>query len=333
MKKAPAVLVYDAKPHDREFLGAQAGIDWRFSEARLNPASAALAKGCASACIFVNDDASAASLAALKKAGLRNLALRSAGYNHLDLGALRRLGLKAVRVPAYSPHAVAEHAVALLLALNRRIHRAHLRVMEHDFSLHGLMGFDLHGKCVGLLGTGKIGRVAAKIFRGFGCEVLAADPLPDKDWARQAGVRYVPLESMLRQSDVVSLHAPLTHGTHHLMNARRLSWMKPSAILVNTGRGKLVDTKALIWALKKGRLAGVALDVYEEEEGVFFEDLSSEVMADDQLARLISFPNVLLTAHQGFFTREALLEIARVTSENLLRLSAGRAPLQGTELK
>lgn len=297
------VAVYDSKPYDRQFLGAEGGLQWHFLEARLEAETAGLAAGCGAACVFVNDQAAA-----------------------------RRLGLALTRVPAYSPHAVAEHSVALLLSLNRRIHRAYRRVLEHDFRLQGLLGHDLHGRSVGIVGTGRIGRLTAQIYRGFGCRVLAHDPKPQAAWARAHGVRYVTLAALLKASDVVSLHAPLTPRTAHMIDAAALARMKPGAYLVNTGRGRLIDTRALIQALKAGRLGGVALDVYEEEEGVFFEDLSNEVMADDLLARLLSFPTVLMTAHQAFFTGEALAQIAKVTAENLRRLAAGRRPLPGTAL-
>jgi D-lactate dehydrogenase len=235
-------------------------------------------------------------------------------------------------VPAYSPHAVAEHTVGLLLTLNRKIHRAHNRVREQNFSLAGLVGFDLHGKTAGIIGTGKIGRITAEIFCGFGMRVLAFDPLPDHAWAGLHGIDYVPKAQLFAQSDVISLHSPLTPETHHMVSEPSLAAMKRGAYLVNTSRGKLIDTAALIEALKAGRIGGVALDVYEEEEGVFFEDHSDRVLADDELARLLTFPNVLITAHQAFLTREALGEIARVTTENLQRFAAHQPFLDGTQL-
>jgi D-lactate dehydrogenase len=235
-------------------------------------------------------------------------------------------------VPAYSPHAVAEHTVALLLTLNRKIHRAFNRVRELNFSLSGLVGFDLHGKTVGIVGTGKIGRITAQIFRGFGCEVLAHDPFPMLEWAAAHGVRYVDRDELLAVSDVVSLHVPLLPETLHFLNAQTLARMKPGVFIVNTSRGKLIDTSALIAALKASRVGGVALDVYEEEEGIFFEDLSGQVLHDDELSLLLNFPNVLITAHQAFLTREALREIARVTTANVLQLETGEAFLPGTTL-
>jgi D-lactate dehydrogenase len=275
------------------------------------------------------DAGCAQQLAAL---GVRLVALRCAGYNNVDVEAARRAGLAVTRVPAYSPHAVAEHAVALLLALNRRLHRAYNRVRELNFSLNGLVGETLAGKTVGVIGTGRIGRIAAQIFRGFDTRVLAYDPMPAPDWAAQHGVVYSELPALLAQSDVVTLHVPLLPETKRLINARTLAQMKRGVILINTSRGKLIDTRALIQALKSGQVGGVALDVYEEEEGIFFQDLSGQVLQDDVLSRLLTFPNVLITAHQGFLTREGLSEIARVTVENLLRLESGEPFLDGTTL-
>ena len=327
------IAVFDTKPYDKDMLvKAGAGkLTWVFIESRLNSQTASLAKGCEAASIFVNDRADAPALAALKKAGVGMLALRCAGYSQVDLKAAARLGLKVCRVPAYSPHAVAEHTLALLLCLNRKIHRAHLRVKEHDFRLQGLLGWDLHGKTVGVVGTGRIGQLVAQAFRGFGCTVLAHDPKPAPAWARRHGVVYKGMAALLKASDIVTLHLPLSPATRHLINARSLAQMRPGAYLVNTSRGALLDTAAVIRVLKQGRLGGVALDVYEEEEGVFFEDHSADVI-DDALARLLSFPNVLVTSHQGYFTQDALIEIGRVSAENLLRHAAGKAFLKGTAL-
>ena len=330
-----ACAVFDAKPYDRDYLARAAGAErvaWRFHEFRLGAETASAAQGAQAVCLFVNDRADRACLAALAAFGVRLIALRCAGFNNVDLAAARALGLAVVRVPAYSPHAVAEHAVGLLLTLNRKIHRAYNRVREHNFSLSGLVGFDVHGKTVGIVGTGKIGRIAAQIFRGFGAQVLAHDPVPSPDWALAHGVRYVDRDALLAASDIVSLHVPLLPETHHLLNAGTLARTKPGVYIVNTSRGKLIDTTALIAALKAGRLGGVALDVYEEEEGVFFEDLSGQMLHDDELSLLLNFPNVLITAHQAFLTHEALGEIARVTTENLLKLETGAAFLEGTTL-
>jgi D-lactate dehydrogenase len=327
------VAVFDTKPYDRDML-AQAGagkLDWEFIEARLGSQTAGLAQGCDAACIFVNDRADAQALAQLTRAGVGCLALRCAGYSQVDLAAASRLGIKVSRVPAYSPYAVAEHTLALLLSLNRKIHRAHLRVMEHDFRLQGLLGWDLHARTVGVVGTGRIGQLVAQAFRGFGCTVLAHDPKPAPAWAKRHQVGYKSLASLLKASDIVTLHLPLSPATRHLINAKSLALMKPGAYLVNTSRGALLDTAAVIQVLKQGRLGGVALDVYEEEEGVFFEDRSADVI-DDALARLLSFPNILVTSHQGYFTQEALAEIGRVSVENLRRYEAGKAFLKGTAL-
>ena len=250
----------------------------------------------------------------------------------MDLAAARVLGLAVVRVPAYSPHAVAEHAVALLLTLNRKIHRAYNRVHELNFSLKGLVGFDMFGKRVGIIGTGRIGRIAAQIFRGFETEVLAHDPFPSNEWADAHGVRYVDLDTLLTTCDIISLHVPLLPETHHLLNEETISRMKRGVFIVNTSRGKIIDTGALIAALKSGKIGGVALDVYEEEEGIFFEDLSDLVLQDDELSLLLNFPNVLITSHQAFLTREALAEIARVTTGNLLLAPRGGPFADGTEL-
>jgi D-lactate dehydrogenase len=332
------IAVYDTKPYDREYLAQAPGAErvaWRFHEFRLSAETAPAAKDAQAVCIFVNDQADRACLEILAALGVKLLALRCAGFNNVDLAAARALGLDVVRVPAYSPHAVAEHTVALLLTLNRKIHRAFNRVRELNFSLSGLVGFDLHGKTAGIIGTGKIGRITAQIFRGFGTEVLACDPFPAQDWAAAHGIRYVDRDALLAASDIISLHVPLLPETRQLLNGQTLARMKPGVFIVNTSRGKLIDTAALIAALKAGHVGGVALDVYEEEEGIFFEDLSGQVLHDDELSLLLNFPNVLITAHQAFLTREALSEIARVTTANILLLETGGAShswLEGTLL-
>ncbi|MGZ8939742.1 MAG: 2-hydroxyacid dehydrogenase [Limisphaerales bacterium] len=325
------VAVYDTKPYDREYLGKSGeGIHWHFNEFRLNSQTSATAKGCGAVCVFVNDRVDGECISGLKENGVRLIALRCAGFNNVDLPAAKAAGIPVVRVPAYSPYAVAEHTVGLLLTLNRKIHRAFNRVREHNFSLNGLVGFDLHGKTVGIVGTGKIGKIAAEIFTGFGMKVLAFDPYPAADWAKQKGIEYVAFSDLLVRSDIVSLHLPLTPESMHLLNEETIAQMKKGAIVLNTSRGKLVDTAALLEGLKSGHLGGVALDVYEEEEGVFFEDLSGQVLLDDELSRLLTFPNVLVTSHQAFLTHEALSEIARVTSENALRFERGEPFLDGT---
>lgn len=329
------VPFYDAKPYDSRFFvksGAALGIDYDFHPFRLSAGTAASAGGCKAVCVFVNDTVNRACLEALAKEGVEVIALRCAGFNQVDLEAASELGIRVVRVPAYSPHAVAEHAVALLLTLNRKIHRAFNRVREHNFSLDGLVGFDLHGRTAGIIGTGQIGKITAGILKGFGMQVLLYDPYPDADWAEEKGASYVELDELFARSDVISLHAPLTPETRHLVNAESLAKMKEGVYIVNTGRGALIDTRALIEALKQKRLGGVALDVYEVEEGIFFEDLSEEGLHDDELARLVGFPNVLVTSHQGFLTEEALSEIARVTTENLARFAKGEDFLEDTEV-
>lgn len=333
-----AVSFYDTKPYDRDYLTRAAAAQdadvarWHFHDFRLTAKSAATSAGSSAVCVFVNDVLDRPCLRALAEGGARHVALRCAGFNQVDLAAARELGIAVTRVPAYSPHAVAEHTVALLMTLNRKIHRAHNRVREFNFSLAGLVGFDLYGKTVGIVGTGKIGRCTAQIFRGFGCEVIAYDPFPQNEWALDNKVTYAAFDDLLARSDIVSLHLPLTPQTHHLLNAETLACMQPGAYLLNTSRGKLVDTHALIESLKAGHLGGVALDVYEEEEGIFFEDLSARVLLDDELSRLISFPNVLITSHQAFLTHEALSEIARVTVANLHAGTSGTPWLEGTLL-
>jgi D-lactate dehydrogenase len=313
-------VVFDTKPYDREsfqrasFNGV---IAWRFFDSRLSVESAPAARGAQAVCIFVNDRADRRCLETLHSLGVKHVALRCAGFNGVDLSAAKELGLSVTRVPAYSPYAVAEHAVALLLALNRKIPRASNRVRDLNFSLNGLIGFDLQGKTAGIFGTGKIGRVAAQILRGFGMKVLAFDVAPSHEWAKENGVIYTDARTLARESEVISLHTPLTPETHHIIRRETLELMKPGTILINVSRGALIDTKALIEALKCRRLGGVGLDVYEEEEGVFFEDLSGQILQDDDLARLLTFPNVLITAHQAFLTHEALAEIARVTVANV----------------
>ena len=331
------VAFFDTKPYDREYFDAAPAVGGaklilRYPEHRLGEATVASAQGAAAVCCFVNDRLDRPVLTALHAAGVRLVTLRCAGFNNVDLAAAKELGLAVVRVPAYSPHAVAEHTVALLQTLNRRIHRAHNRVREQNFSLNGLVGFDLHGKTAGIAGTGRIGRITAEIFRGFGMRVLAYDLHPDAAWAAAHGIAYVTLEQLFAESDVISLHTPLTPQTYRMVNPDSLSRMKRGVYLLNTSRGKLIDTAALIEALKAGQVGGVGLDVYEEEEGVFFEDLSGKVLLDDDLARLLTFPNVLITSHQAFLTREALAEIARVTTENLARLAASHPYLEGTQL-
>jgi D-lactate dehydrogenase len=328
-------VVFDTKPYDRESLekaAAESGINWRYLEPRLTTETAVLAKGAHTACIFVNDRADRPCLEVLASLGVKHIALRCAGFNAIDLDAAKALHLAVTRVPAYSPYAVAEHAVALLLALNRKIPRANNRVRDLNFSLNGLVGFDLHGKTAGLVGTGRTGQITGQILRGFGMRVLAYDPFPNLEWAAQNSIQYTDAITLARQSDIISLHTPLTAETHHIIRKETLQMMKPGVILINVSRGALIDTTALIDALKSGQVGGVALDVYEEEEGVFFEDLSGQILHDDELARLLTFPNVLITSHQAFLTQEALAEIARVTVANTQASTTHSPLLPGTSL-
>lgn len=323
-------ILFSTQTYDRDsFQACSSDLDLHFQPARLTLDTAALAQGHAVVCAFINDDLSAPVLECLAEGGTQLIALRSAGYNHVDLHAAQQLGLTVVRVPAYSPHAVAEHAVALVLALNRRLHRAYNRTREGDFSLHGLTGFDLVGKRVGVVGTGQIGEVFARIMAGFGCALLAYDPYPNPA-VEALGGRYVPLDELLAESDIVSLHCPLNDGTRYLVNSHSLQRMKRGAMLINTGRGALVETPALIEALKSGQLGYLGLDVYEEEANLFFEDRSDLPLQDDVLARLLTFPNVIVTAHQAFLTREALAAIARTTLDNISSWASG-APVNRVE--
>ncbi|MCL9654669.1 2-hydroxyacid dehydrogenase [Pseudomonas protegens] len=319
-------ILFSSQTYDREsFLGASlpTGIELQFQAARLSLDTAALAERHEVVCAFINDDLSAPVLEQLAAGGTRLIALRSAGYNHVDLPAAKRLGLDVVRVPAYSPHAVAEHAVALILALNRRLHRAYNRTREGDFTLHGLTGFDLVGKTVGIVGTGQIGATFARIMAGFGCQLLAYDPFPNPA-VEALGARYLSLPELLAQAQIISLHCPLTNDSRYLINQDSLAHMQPGAMLINTGRGGLVDTPALIDALKSGQLGYLGLDVYEEEAQLFFEDRSDLPLQDDVLARLLTFPNVIVTAHQAFLTHEALAAIADTTLHNIANWAAGQ---------
>ncbi len=319
------IAFFSARSYDRDYFNRaneQYLHDIHYTEAPLTEQTALLAEGCEAVCLFVNDHVTAQVAKRLVVVGVRLIALRCAGYNHVDLRAAEQLGLTVVRVPAYSPHAVAEHTVALILTLNRKTHRAYNRVREGNFALENLMGFDLYGKTVGVVGTGKIGKVFSQIMLGFGCRVLGSDPYPDAELEDQ-GVSYVPVEELLARADIVSLNCPLTETTYHLVNANSLRLMRRGAMLINTGRGALIDTKAVIEALKSGHLGYLGLDVYEQEEGLFFHDLSHEIIQDDQIARLMTFPNVLITSHQAFFTHEAMTEIARVTLQNVTAFEQG----------
>lgn len=319
------VAVFSTKSYDREFLDAannDGEFEFVFFEARLNAQTARLVAGFPAICCFINDCLNAEVLGILARGGTQFIALRSAGYDRVDLDAASTLGLVVVRVPAYSPHAVAEHAVGLILTLNRKLHRAYSRVRDDNFSLSGLLGFDLHGSTVGIVGTGKIGRCFARIMHGFGCKLLAYDLHPHPDCVA-LGVDYVELPELLAASDIISLHCPLTESTYHLIDRESLTHLKPGAMLINTSRGALIDAEAAIAAIKSGRIGYLGLDVYEGEADLFFEDLSDTVIQDDVIQLLQSFPNVVITAHQAFFTRNALEAIATTTLANLRACQAG----------
>ncbi len=318
------VAVFDTHEFDRAAL-AEANLgkhELIFLKASLDAQTAQLAKGCDVACCFANDRVDKGSLDVLKQLGVKLIALRSAGYNHVDIKCALDLKLKVVRVPEYSPHAVAEHAVGLLLTFNRKIHRAHNRVREMNFSLDGLVGFDLYKKTVGVVGSGKIGKVFAQIMKGFGCEVLVFDKYPDHDWAQKFDIHYSDLNNLFKQSDIISLHVPLNAETRHIIDGNAIESMKKNMVLINTGRGALIETNALTQALKTHRISGACLDVYEEEAGIFFNDFSDSGIDDDLLARLLTFPNVLITAHQAFLTQEALKNIADTTIDSISRFEA-----------
>ncbi len=313
------VAVFSTKPYDQTFLTrANEGHshELTFFEPRLTLETMPLAVGYTAVCIFVNDQLNAQAIEALAAGGTKLIALRCAGFNNVDLEAAEQHGLTVARVPAYSPHAVAEHTVALLLTLNRKIHKAYSRVRDGNLSLDGLLGFDVHGKTVGIVGTGRIGIEVAKLMRGFGCELLAYDLYPNET-CREIGVTYTTLPELFAQSDIITLHCPLTPETYHLINPESISQMKPGAVLLNTSRGALIDTTAVIEGLKTGQIGHLGLDVYEEEADLFFEDLSNQVIQDDVFARLLTLPNVLVTGHQAFFTDTAMYNIANTTINNI----------------
>ena len=320
------IAVFSAKRYDRDFLSAAnatAGHQLRFVDDILSQESAALAAGHEAVCIFVNDHADAGVLKLLAAGGTRLIALRCTGFNNVDLAAAAQLGLKVVRVVNYSPHSVAEHAVALLLAINRKIHRAYNRTRDSNFALDGLMGFDLHGKTVAVVGTGKIGCVFTKIMLGFGCRVIGYDKYPSTTFT-DLGAVYAQPGEIGAKADIISLHCPLSPETHHIINAETLARAKRGALLINTSRGGLVDTEAAIEALKSGQLGGLAIDVYEQEADLFFRDLSSTIVADDVFQRLLSFPNVIVTGHQAFFTEEAITTICETTINSVSEFAEGR---------
>jgi D-lactate dehydrogenase len=316
------VAVFSTKSYDRTFLesaNTEGKHELVFLEPRLTSETSVLATGSQAVCAFVNDELNAQTLSKLASLGIKLVALRSAGFNNVDLAKADELGLTVVRVSAYSPYAVAEHTIGLILALNRRIPRAYNRVREGNFSLEGLLGFDLHGKTVGIVGTGRIGTITAQILQGFGCKVLAYDNSPPE----KQSLEYVTFPQLLGAADIVSLHCPLTSDTHHLINTQTIAQMKTGAMLINTSRGALIDTKAVVIGLKSGKIGYLGLDVYEKEGDLFFEDFSSAVIQDDVFERLLTFPNVLITGHQSFFTTEAVKSIAETTLSNISDFEQG----------
>ena len=316
------IAFYDTKPYDKIYFDKhkkEYDLEFKYFENKLNPDTAMMARGCDGVCAFVNDDLNGETIETLYENGIKVIAMRCSGYNNVDFS--KAFGkIHVLRVPAYSPYAVAEHAMAMLLTLNRKIHRAYIRTKDFNFSLNGLVGFDLHGKTAGIIGTGKIGQIFIDICRGFGLRVIAYDPYPAKD----KGIEYVDLETLCREADIISLHCPLTDSTKHIIREETLDLMKDGVYIINTSRGKLIDSEALLNAIKSERVGGAALDVYEEETEYFFEDYSEEIMPDDVLSRLISMPNVLVTSHQAFLTKEALENISLTTLNNLKDYYAGQ---------
>lgn len=326
-KIAMKITLFGTQPYDRESferIRGEFGFEVAYHRSYLNAKNVVLARGSDVVCIFVNDTVDADTVSELSEMGVKLIALRCAGFNNVDLSAAACCGIQVVRVPAYSPYAVAEHAVALMLSLNRKIHRAYWRTRDGNFSLHGLMGFDMYGKTAGIVGTGKIARELIRILQGFGMKVLANDLYPDPRYAAEAGISYVALEELYARSDIISLHCPLTDRTRYMIGDLAISEMKPGVMLINTGRGQLIHTEALIDGLKEKQIGSAGLDVYEEEAAYFYVDTSDRIMDDDVLARLLSFNNVIVTSHQGFFTREAVDNIARTTLQNIRDFAEGR---------
>lgn len=317
------VGVFSAKQYDKDSLqGVNQDLDLSFIEARLNQQTLPLATGFDAICVFVNDQLDKEVIQQLKHQGIRHIALRCAGFNNIDLDAAKECGISVSRVPAYSPEAVAEHTLALILTLNRKLHKAYNRIKEGNFSIEGLLGFNLHGRTVGVIGTGRIGVATIRILKGFGCSVLCYDPV-ESEQAISLGARYVTPEQLMCESEIISLHCPLTPQTHHMINDASIAQMKTGVMLINTSRGGLIDTSAVIRGLKTEKIGYLGLDVYEMEGDLFFEDLSSEIIQDDVFLRLLTFPNVLITGHQGFFTQQALKQIAQTTIHNLSLASRG----------
>ena len=322
--KTMKIAVFSTQKYDREFLSAvPTEHKFVFFEAQLNTDTVNLTQGFDGVCIFVNDHADSEIITELKNNGIKVIALRCAGFNNVDVKAAEKAGIRVVRVPAYSPEAVAEHAVALIMTLNRKTHKAYLRIKENNFSLERLTGFNIYGKTVGVIGTGKIGKAFCKIMLGFGAKVIAYDKFED-DEAKKLGIKYVTFEEVLKNSDIISLHCPLTPETKYMIDWEAFANMKDGVMLINTSRGALINTKDAILALKRGKIGYLGIDVYEQEEHLFYKDLSENIIPDDTIARLMSFPNVMMTSHQGFFTKEALTEIAATTVGNIDCVAQGK---------
>ncbi len=323
------IVFFSAKPYDKLFFdkaNQQYGFEIEYYETHLGPHIVNVVEDAEAVCVFVNDKLNAEVLEILAAKGVKIIALRCAGFNNVDLETAKRLGLSVCRVPAYSPEAVAEHAVAMLLTINRKTHKAYNRVREQNFALNGLLGYNLHGKTIGVVGTGKIGKAFCNIMLGFGCNVIAYDLYEDKSLVEK-GVTYVPFNNLLLQSDIISLHCPLTPENHYLLNKETIKQMKPGVTIINTSRGGLINTADIIHALKTRQVGALCIDVYEQEEKLFFRDLSASIIEDDNIQRLMSFPNVLITAHQAFFTEEAIAEIAQVTMNSIALLNGNKTPL------
>ena len=321
------IAFFDTRSYDKEAFtkeNEKFGYEIDFFDFKLNEKTALTAKGFDAVCVFVNDVVNADVISILKNCGIKIILLRCAGFNNVDLAAADKVGIKVVRVPAYSPHAVAEHGAALLLSLTRHIPQAYLRTKTVNFNIEGLTGRDLFGLTAGVFGTGKIGQCMADILKGFGMKVICYDPFPNEKWAKEKGFSYVDIDTIFKESDVLSFHCPLTDETYHIVNHDNMKKMKSDAVIINTGRGALIDTKALVHALKHKHIGGAALDVYEEESAFFFKDCSAEIIADDVLARLLTFPNVLITGHQAFLTTTALSNIAEVTLNNFSSFLSGK---------
>jgi D-lactate dehydrogenase len=323
------IAVFSTKPYDQESLDGtntelNSKLDFQYFDTRLTPQTAFLAKGCQAVCVFVNDQVDRETLEILGSEGVKLVTLRCTGFNNVDLVAAKELGIKVTRVTYYSPYSVAEFTVGLMLMLNRKLYRAYNRVRDDNFSLDGLLGFDLHGKTVGIIGTGKIGTIVAEIMQGFGCNLLGYDQYENDNFKNLKNASYVTLPELLENSHIISLHCPLFPETQHLINEKTIAQMKPGVMLINTSRGALIDTKAAIEGIKAGQIGCLGIDVYEQEDELFFEDLSGTIIQDDVFQLLQSFPNVVITSHQAFFTREALSDISNATIENIMDFVAGK---------